>query len=98
VRQWHAGARYRRFLDRVSATRGSWIAADFVAGVARNFGCTVPRLGAVKQSEHINYFSTQSLRALLVSGGFRVVSTQTDPTASFGGLRMGVLGALAVPV
>ena len=98
VRQWHAGARYRRFLDRVSATRGSWIAADFVAGVARNFGRTVPRLGAVKQSEHINYFSTQSLQALLIIGGFRVVSTQTDPTASFGGLRMGVLGALAVPV
>ena len=98
VRQWHAGAPYRRFLDWVSAARGSWIAADFVAGVARNFGRTVPRLGAVKQSEHINYYSTQSLQALLAGGGFRVVSTQADPTASVGGLRMGRLGALAVPV
>ncbi len=98
VRQWHAGAPYRGFLDWVSATRGTWIAADFVAGVARNFGRTVPRLGAVKQSEHINYYSTQSLQALLAGGGFRVVSTQADPTASVGGLRMGKLGALAVPV
>ena len=46
----------------------SWIAADFVAGVARNFGRMLPRLGAVRQSGHINYYSTQSLRTLL-SGG-----------------------------
>jgi hypothetical protein len=98
VRQWHAGARYRRFLDWVSATRGTWIAADFVTGVARNFGRTVPTLGAVKQSEHINYFSTQSLQTLLVDGGFRVISTQADPTMSYGGMRLGRLGALAVPV
>jgi hypothetical protein len=98
VRQWHTRAPYRRYLDWVSATRGSWVAADFVAGASRNFGRTVPRLGAVKQSEHINYFSTQSLRALLAGGGFRVVDTRSDPTASVGGLRMGRLGALAVPV
>ena len=98
VRQWHAGAPYRRFLDRVSATRWTWVAADFAAGIARNFGRAVPRLGAVKQSEHINYFSTQSLQALLVGEGFRVVSTRADPRASVGGLRMGRLGALAVPV
>ena len=97
VRQWHAGAGYRRFLNWVSATRGSWIAADFAAGMARNFGRTVPRLGAVKQSEHINYFSTQSLQALLTGGGFRVVTTRADPAASFEGLRLGRLGALAVP-
>ena len=98
VRRWHAGAPYRCFLEWVSATRASWIAADFAAGVARNFSRRVPRLGVVKQSEHINYFSAQSLRALLTAGGFRVVSAQADPTASVGRLRMGRLGALAVPV
>lgn len=97
VRRWHAGARYRRFLDSVSATRAGWIAADFAAGMARNFGRTVPRLGAVKQSEHINYFSAQSLQELLTRGGFRVITTRADPTASFEGLRLGRLGALAVP-
>jgi len=97
VRRWHAGTRYRRFLDSVSATRASWIAADFAAGMARNFGRTVPRLGAVKQSEHINYFSAQSLQELLTRGGFRVITTRADPTASFEGLRLGRLGALAVP-
>lgn len=98
VRRWHAGAPYRRFLQLISATRSSWIAADFVAGVARNFGRTVPRLGAVKQSEHINYFSTQSLQELLTGGGFRIVTTRADPTATFEGLRLGRLGALAVPM
>ncbi|ETW21528.1 hypothetical protein MGAST_25380 [Mycobacterium gastri 'Wayne'] len=98
VRQWHSQARYRRFLDWVSATRGSWIVSDFVSGVARNFGRTVPRLGAVKQSEHINYFSTQSLEQLLIGGGFRVLRAQADPKMSYGGMRLGRLGALAVPV
>lgn len=98
VRRWHARPSYRRFLQWVSATRASWIAADFAAGVARNFGRRVPRLGAVKQSEHINYFSTQSLEELLNSRGFRVLTTRADPTASFEGLRLGRLGALAVPV
>lgn len=97
VRPWHAGERYRRFLQRVSTTRASWIAADFAAGVARNLGRTVPRLGAVKQSEHINYFSSRSLEALLADGGFRVVSAKADPSASVGGLRMGKMGVLAVP-
>lgn len=97
VRPWHSGPQYRRFLKWVSASRFSWVAADFATGVARNFGRTVPRYGTVKQSEHINYFSTRSLRTLLTRGGFRIVGTASDPTASVGGLRMGRLGALAVP-
>lgn len=97
VRRWHAGASYLRFLQWVSGARVAWVAADFAAGVARNFGRTVPRLGAVKQSEHINYFSNQSLQTLLARGGFRVVTTRADPTASFEGLRLGRLGALAIP-
>lgn len=97
VRPWHGGSPYRRYLGWVSTTRGSWIAADFASGIFRNFGRRVPRFGAVKQSEHINYFSTQSLRALLTVGGFRVISTQADPAATVGGLRMGRLGVLAVP-
>jgi hypothetical protein len=98
VRKWHAGDRYRVFLKRISANRGTWIVADFAAGIARNFGRRLPLLGAVKQSEHINYFSTKSLQKLLETGGFRVLATESDPTASFRGLRLGVLGVLAVPV
>nr|BBX77294.1 hypothetical protein MFLOJ_10810 [Mycobacterium florentinum] len=97
VHPWHAGPHYRLFLKWVSAFRFSWVVLDFITGVARNFGRGVPRLGTVKQSEHINYFSTRSLRTLLTRGGFRVVSTASDATASVGGLRMGRLGALAVP-
>lgn len=98
VRKWHETQPYRRYLRWVSVHRSTWIAADFVAGVARNFGFTLPRLGAVKESEHINYFSQQSLHALLAAGGFKVVCSNADPTATVGGLRIGLLGALAVPV
>lgn len=98
VRKWHETQRYRRYLRWVSEHRFTWIAADFVAGAARNFGLALPRLGAVKESEHINYFSQQSLRALLAAGGFKVVCSNADPTATVGGLRIGLLGALAIPV
>jgi hypothetical protein len=54
--------------------------------------CTVPNLVAVKHSEHINYFSTQSLQKLLVGGGFRAVSTHADPQMSYRGMRLGRLG------
>jgi hypothetical protein len=47
---------------------------------------------AVKHSEHINYFSTQSLQKLLVGGGFRAVSTHADPQMSYRGMRLGRLG------
>ena len=67
--------RYRRFLEWVSATRRSRIAVTSYPASRAILACTVPSLVAVKHSEHINYFSTQSLQKLLVGGGFRAVST-----------------------
>jgi hypothetical protein len=97
VRGWHATAMYERYLGLVRRTRPSWILADFAAGAARNLGWRVPWLGAVKQSEHINYFSEQSLTDLLGRSGFRVTQARSDPGASLQGLRLGRLGVLAVP-
>lgn len=98
VRHWHSTPRYRKYLRWVSAHRRAWIAADFLAGLARNFGLALPRLGAVKESEHINYFSQQSLEALLKAGGFEILGSNVKPVTKFGGIRVGLLGALAVPV
>ena len=61
--------RYRRFLEWVSATRRSRIAADFVSSIARNFGLHGAEPGGCQTQQHINYFSTQSLQKLLVGGG-----------------------------
>lgn len=98
VRRWHASAYYDRYLGLVRRTRPTWIVADFAAGAARNIGWTVPWLAAVKQSEHITYFSERSLTDALERSGFRVARVRSDPRATVAGLRLGRLGLLAVPV
>jgi hypothetical protein len=98
VGRWHATTAYDRFLGLMRRTRPTWILADFAAGAARNVGWPVPWPGAVKQSEHINYFSERSLTALLSNAGFRVTQVRSDPGASLRGLRLGTLAVLAVPV
>lgn len=98
VRRWHASANYDRYLGLVRRTRPTWIVADFAAGAARNIGWTVPWPAAVKQSEHINYFSERSLTDTLERSDFRVTRARSDPRATVGGLRLGRLGVHAVPV
>ena len=98
VGRWHATTAYDRFLGLVRRTRPTWILADFATGAARNVGWPVPWPGAVKQSEHINYFSERSLTALLSNAGFRVTQVRSDPGASLRGLRLGTLAVLAVPI
>jgi SAM-dependent methyltransferase len=93
---WHSRDAYRRYLAVISRTRWLLLLADFVAGVSRQRGLRIPRLGLVKQSEHINYFTESSLHALLAKAGFRVRDCGAEPNASFGGLRLGKLGMVAV--
>jgi len=93
----HNSLRYRRYLQFLSRHRGLFIPTDFVTGVWRQYLHAIPRLGIVKQSEHINYFSPQALRDLLMRTGFSVVAERNDPRALVGGLRIGRYGAAARP-
>jgi hypothetical protein len=94
---WHASEGYRRYLGRLSRHRWAFIFVDLVTGLSRQYGRRVPRLGIVKQSEHINYFSPRSLKDLLARTGYRVVAENVDPKASVGGLRIGRYGVAARP-
>ena len=94
---WHGRAAYGRYLRWIRRYRWPLILADFGSGVARQFGLRIPRLGIVKQSEHINYFSETSLRRMLEASGFAVTASRSEPGASVGGLRLGKLGMVAVP-
>jgi Methyltransferase domain len=96
VHGWHATTRYRSYLARLASVRPAFVAADFATGVARNLGRAIPRLGAVKESEHINYYSARSMRVLIEQAGFRVAHVVEDPQAKTGGLRMGRMGVLAI--
>jgi putative flippase GtrA/SAM-dependent methyltransferase len=96
VRRWHVGKVYKAWLGAVSGRRWSFIPCDFASGVARQFGWTIPRLGVLKESEHINFFSSASLRTLLESSGFEVKAERAEPDARVGSLRLGRLGMAAV--
>jgi len=97
LHDWHARDAYQKYLARVGRMRWPLVASDFVSGVSRQVGFRIPRLGVVKQSEHINYFTDQSLNALLTKAGFDVIAHAAEPKASVGGLRLGKLGMVAVP-
>ena len=96
VRPWHATQKYRSYLANLARMRPAFVLADFVTGVARNFGYAIPRLGIVKESEHINYFGPHSMRALLEREELTVVAIVEDRRAVTGGMRMGRMGVLAM--
>jgi hypothetical protein len=97
VRQFHATSRYQRYLSRLVRHRIPFVASDFFSGVSRQYRSSIPRLGVVKQSEHINYFSPQSVRSALIASGFTLVAERSNDQAKTGGLRMGAYGAAARP-
>ena len=98
VSQFHATTRYQAYLRRLVRRRLPFVALDFLTGLSRQFRSSVPRLGVIKQSEHINYFSERSLLAALTATGFGVVAQRSDKNAKVGGLRMGCHGVAARPV
>jgi O-methyltransferase len=95
VRRSQTSYRYQRYLQRLVRHRLSFIALDFASGVSRQFLSTIPWFGVVKQSEHINYFSEQSLHSLLQRTGFTIVAEHADRSAKVGGLRVGRYGVVA---
>ena len=97
LHKWHARDTYQRYLVHLGRTRWQLVVSDFVSGVSRQIGIRIPRFGVVKQSEHINYFTDQSMKALLTKAGFSVLAYGAEPKASVGGLRLGKLGMVAVP-
>jgi hypothetical protein len=95
VRKWHASRQYRNFVQFTRKHRFTTIGSDFLAGVCRQFDRSLPRLGLVKQSEHINYFSEKALTLLLERSGFEILAVESDQSAGAGSFRLGKLGIMA---
>ena len=62
---FHNSKIYLKWLGFLLKRKRSFIIVDFMSGVWRNFFGKIPFFGIVKQSEHINYFDTQSIAKLL---------------------------------
>ena len=97
VRGWHRSRPYAGWVRGVTGRRWSFIPVDFASGVSRQLGWKIPRLGVVKESEHINFFTPASLASLLEACGFEITAERSEPNARTGALRLGRLGMSAVP-
>lgn len=96
VSKHHAKTEYQIYLELLKRSpKLFYLLADILSGISKQFDFKIPRLGLVKQSEHINYFSEKSLTTLVSNLGFEVVNIKALPDAKVGGLRLGRMGLLA---
>ena len=94
---WHHTDNYRTYLSNLTRNRPAFIAQDLLTGLARQRSLHTPKLGVVKQSEHLNYFTESSLFTLLTQNGFTVQRWRAEPNLTMGGIRFGALGMVAFP-
>lgn len=94
VTKWHNSSTYRSFLNLISRNYIMFIFFDFLGGVYRNFFKKIPFFGVVKQSEHINYFSPQSLAICFqkIDSSAKIYDIETE---SVGGLKLGTIFGLS---
>jgi SAM-dependent methyltransferase len=91
----HLADSYGRWLPRLAARRLPFVAADFVSGGLRQYRINRVPLPVVKQSEHLNYFTPDSLVQALAVAGFEAEHVQEDRMAAPAGLRLGLIAAVA---
>lgn len=88
---------YSRYLGLLERWKFCFILMDFMSGVYRQFFNRVPFFGLVKQSEHINYFTLNSLEFLLVKNGFELKpGGQVDANWKQGRLKLGRMSVIGV--
>ena len=88
VSKFHKTTFYKRYLRSVRKSKTLFVLLDFITGVIRNYLGLVPWFGIVKQSEHINYFSSLSILKLGTIAGL-TGETKVFSSANVGGIRLG---------
>lgn len=94
IRKWHSSNTYAKYLKAINS-KPVFVFLDFLTGVLRNFGFTVPRIGIVKESEHINYFSSNSLEKIAIKSGYTIIHSAQDNSSRAGFFRLGKAGLIA---
>jgi hypothetical protein len=93
VSRFHATRAYKNWLNLLGRSKILFISFDFISGLCRNFLGFIPWFGVIKQSEHINYFSEESIHRLASS--FELgVKTKGFQGSSVGSMKLGQLSAL----
>lgn len=94
IRKWHSSSTYANYLRTINS-KPVFVFLDFFTGILRNFGFTVPRIGIVKESEHINYFSSTSLEKIALKSGYSIIHSAQDNSSRAGFFRLGKAGLIA---
>jgi hypothetical protein len=88
------GAGQRRYLNALRRVKPLFQAVDLYSTVARIKFDLIPPFGLQKCSEHLNFFTESSLRALLASAGFELIDSGTAALA-LGPLSVRILYGIA---
>ncbi len=91
------GSLQRNYLDMLLGMGPLLKIVDFYSTVARVKFNTIPPLGLQKCSEHLNFFTPASLKALLERNGLELIKSDTAACASKGPVQR-ILYALARPL
>ncbi len=79
----HATYSYLNYLTKISRHIKFFIFVDFLSGIYRTVFRRIPFWGIIKQAEHINYFSKNSLISLANSANLELIKI-TEPDYNFG--------------
>lgn len=85
---------YRKYLDSVLAIQWITIGFDFFSILARSYMGVIFPLLLIKLHEHINFYTLQSLRALVEAAGLEVISEIEEKGSSLS-THQGVIRLLA---
>jgi hypothetical protein len=93
VSLFHTTGAYKFWLRILRSSKILFKGFDFVSGIFRNFLGFIPWFGVIKQSEHINYFSDESIKVLARIFDLEV-NTRGFPGSSVGAMKIGQLSSL----
>jgi len=93
ISRFHGTRAYKTWLRLLRNSKVLFMSSDFVSGLFRNFLGFVPWFGVIKQSEHINYFSQESIHRLASSFSLNLKS-KAYLRGSVGGMKLGQLSSL----
>jgi hypothetical protein len=93
VSRFHTTMAYKRWLGLLRRSKTLFMGFDFVSGLSRNLLGFIPWFGVIKQSEHINYFSEESISCMARS--FKLsAKTKVFKGSSVGHMKLGQLSTL----
>lgn len=95
ISRFHNNKLYRHYLIVIRKIKLLFVFIDFLTGLYRFFKHKIPFWGIIKQSEHINYFSSQNIKQILSELGFSIRVLIEEESSGQGKIRLGSIRLIA---